>query len=101
LKGEQQIAAVLHGIPIAGIGGCQTGQPACPYNPVTSCYGCRKFMPVHDKQLHEKVLADMREIVLFFDGSSRGDIQSPAYLQLQRTIAEIQTVIAELDGDAE
>lgn len=58
-------------------------------------------MPVHDKQLHEKVLADMREIVLFFDGSSRGDIQSPAYLQLQRTIAEIQTVIAELDGDAE
>ena len=100
LKGEQQIAAVPHGIPIAGIGGCQSGQPACPYNPVTSCYGCRKFMPVHNRRIHEKVLADMREVVLFFDGSARGDTHSPAYMQLQRTIAEIQGVIAELDEEA-
>lgn len=97
LKGEQQIAAVPHGIPIAGIGGCTSGQQVCPYNPVTSCYGCRKFMPVRDKSLHEGVLADMREVVLFFDGSSRGDTRSPAYLQLQRTIAEIQTVIDEFE----
>ena len=97
LKGEQQIAAVPHGIPIAGIGGCTSGQPACPYNPVTSCYGCRKFMPVHDKALHERVLADMRGVVLFFDRSSRGDTRSPAYLQLQRTIAEIQAVITEIE----
>jgi integrase len=99
LKGEQQIAGVPHGIPIAGIGGCKSGQPACPYNPVTSCYGCRKFMPLHDKSMHERVLADMREIVVFFDQSSRGDTRSPAYLQLQRTIAEIQTVIEELEDD--
>jgi integrase len=99
LKGEQQIAGVPHGIPIAGIGGCSSGQPACPYNPITSCYGCRKFMPLHDKSMHERVLADMREIVVFFDQSSRGDTRSPAYLQLQRTIAEIQTVIEELEGD--
>lgn len=97
LKGEQQIAAVPHGIPIAGIGGCTSGQPACPYNPVTSCYGCRKFMPVHDKALHERVLADMRGVVLFFDRSSRGDTRSPAYLQLQRTITEIQAVITEIE----
>jgi hypothetical protein len=43
LKGEQQIAAVPHGIPISGIGGCSSGQPACLFNPVTSCYGMRDW----------------------------------------------------------
>lgn len=99
LKGEQQIAGVPHGIPIAGIGGCTSGQPACPYNPITSCYGCRKFMPLHDKAMHERVLAEMREVVIFFDQSSRGDTRSPTYLQLQRTIAEIQAVIEELERE--
>ncbi|MBR8043483.1 site-specific integrase [Burkholderia cenocepacia] len=99
LKSEEQIAGVPHGIPIAGIGGCSSGQPACPYNPVTSCYGCRKFMPLHDKATHEHVLSAMREVVVFFDQSSRGDTSSPAYLQLQRTIAEIQSVIEELEGE--
>ncbi|WP_244097693.1 site-specific integrase [Burkholderia anthina] len=99
LKGAQQIAGVPHGIPIAGIGGCTSGQPACPYNPVTSCYGCRKFMPLHDKAMHESVLASMREVVMFFEQSSRCDTRSPTYLQLQRTIAEIQTVIDELEGE--
>lgn len=97
LKDEQQIAAVPHGIPIAGIGGCGSGQPTCPYNPITSCYGCRKFMRVNDRVTHERVLHDMREVVLFFDSSSRGDSKSPAYMQLQRTIGEIQSVIAELE----
>ncbi|MEX3920525.1 site-specific integrase [Paraburkholderia sp. BR10872] len=99
LKGEQQIGGVPHGIPIAGIGGCTSGQPACPYNPVTSCYGCRKFMPLHDKAMHESVLASMREVVLFFEQGSRGDTVSPTYLQLQRTIAEIQAVIDELESE--
>jgi len=99
LKGEQQVAGVPHGIPIAGIGGCSSGQPTCPYNPVTACYGCRKFMPLRDKAIHEQVLADMRSVVLFFSESSRGDTRSPAYLQLQRTIAEIQIVLTELDAD--
>lgn len=97
LKGEQQIAGVPHGIPISGIGGCSSGQPSCPYNPVTSCYGCRRFMPLHNREIHQQVLADMREVVLFFDKGSRGDVRSPAYLQLQRTIAEIQNVIEELE----
>ena len=101
LKEEKQIAAVPHGMPISGIGGCTSGQPSCPYNPVTSCYGCRKFMPTTDLGLHIQVLTDMRDVVLLFERSSRGDVQSPAYMQLQRTIAEIQTVIGELEGDDE
>jgi hypothetical protein len=56
-------------------------------------------MPLHDKAIHESVLASMREVVVFFVRSSRGETRSPAYLQLQRTIAEIQTVIDELEGD--
>lgn len=101
LKDEQQIAAVPHGIPISGIGGCNSGQPSCPYSPVASCYGCRKFMPVTDKVLHNKVLGDMREVVLFFERSSRADLKSPTYMQLQRTIGEIQVVIDELEGGCE
>lgn len=100
LKGEQQIGGVPHGIPIAGIGGCSSGQPSCPFNPITSCYGCPKFMPLHDIGTHEQVLADFREVVRFFHDSSRGDQRSPAYLQLQRTIAEVQTVIAEIKQGA-
>lgn len=56
-------------------------------------------MPTTDLGLHRQVLADMREVVLHFERSSRGDMQSPAFMQLQRTIAEIQTVIGELEGD--
>jgi len=99
LKGEQQIAGVPHGIPIAGIGGCTSGQPACPYNPVMSCYGCAKFMPSHDKAIHENVLASMRDVVVFFETSSRGDTHSPTYLQLQRTISGIQAVLDELEDE--
>jgi integrase len=58
LKGDQQIGGVPHGIPISGIGGCSQGQPTCPYNPVTSCYGCSRFMPVADVATHKKVLED-------------------------------------------
>jgi hypothetical protein len=101
LKEDQQIAAVPHGMPISGIGGCNSGQAACPYNPITSCYGCRKFMPTTDLKLHRQVLTDMREVVLLFERSSRSDAKSPAYMQLQRTISEIQTVIGELEGDEE
>jgi len=96
LKGEQQIAGVPFGIPIAGIGGCQSGQPACPYNPVTACYGCAKFMPVSDIELHTRVLKEFRGIVNMFREAGRGDSASPAFMQLQRTIAAVQDVIKEL-----
>ena len=98
LKGDQQIAGVPHGMPITGIGGCTTGQPSCPYNPITSCYGCKKFMPVTNIALHQQVLDDMRSVVKFFAASSRGDGNSPAFMQLQRTIASIQAVINELEA---
>lgn len=98
LKGAYQIAGVPHGIPISGIGGCSSGQPACPFNPVTSCYGCRKFMPLHDINVHEQVLDDMRSIVGFFNTESKGDQSSPTYLQLQNTINGVQQIIAEIRG---
>lgn len=100
LKGDQQVAGVPHGIAIAGIGGCTSGQPDCPFNPITSCYGCRKFMPVNDASIHKQVLEDMRAVVKQFYDSSRGEDVSPAYLQLKRTISGIQSVIDELEkGD--
>ena len=97
LKDDQQIAGVPHGIAIAGIGACQTGQPSCPYNPITACYGCPKFMPVRDISIHRQVLNDFRGVVKFFYDSSRGETESPAYLQLKRTISEVHSVINELE----
>lgn len=96
LKDDQQIAGVPHGIPIAGIGGCSSGQPLCPSNPILACYGCHKFMPIHEIHVHEQVLSDFRDIVHFFHESSRDDKNSPAYLQLQRTISSVQAIIDEV-----
>lgn len=101
LKGEQQIAGVPHGLPIAGIGGCTTGQPACPFNPITSCYGCHRFMPVRDAGLHREVLDGLRGVVRFFHDASRGEASSPAYLQLQHAIADVQAILSELEGEAQ
>jgi integrase len=98
LKETQQVGGVPHGVPIAGIGGCTSGQPACPYNPVMSCYGCRKFMPIHNVGVHSKVLNDFRAVARFFHEASRGDAVSPTYLQLERTISEVQAIVNELDG---
>ncbi|MFM0142454.1 site-specific integrase [Paraburkholderia sp. RL18-085-BIA-A] len=99
LKGDQQIGGMPHGIPIAGIGGCTTGQSACPFNPVTACYGCGKFMPVRDAHLHEQVLQDLRSVVHLYKDADKGQANSPAYLQLQRTIDEVQQVISQLEDD--
>ena len=97
LKGDQQIGGMPHGLPISGIGGCTTGQPACPFNPVTACYGCGKFMPVRDVHLHEQVLQDLRSVVHLYKDADKGQVNSPAYLQLQRTINEVQQVILQLE----
>jgi hypothetical protein len=95
LKGDQQIAGVPHGIPIAGIGGCTLGQPSCPYNPILSCYGCPKFMPVADAGIHKKVLEDLRDVMKFFYASSRAERGSPAF-QLEETISTVKAVLSEL-----
>jgi hypothetical protein len=98
LKGDQQIGGAPHGVLIAGIGGCSVGQPACPYNPVMSCYGCHKFMPLAEPAIHQQVLADLREIFKLFYASSRGEPGSPAF-QLTRTISNVQSVLDELRGE--
>jgi len=98
LKGDQQIGGVPHGIPIAGIGGCGLGQPNCPYNPITSCYGCKKFMPVNDVKIHRMALNDMRTVVKKFFAHSVSDDSNPTYMQLMRTIANIQAIIDELES---
>jgi integrase len=97
LKESQQIGGAPHGVAIAGIGGCTSGQAACPYNPVMACYGCKRFMPVHDIKMHAEVLSEFRGIARFFLDASRGDAVSPTYLQLERTISEVQAVVNELD----
>jgi hypothetical protein len=97
LKGDQQIAGVPHGMPIAGIGGCELGQPSCPNNPVMSCYGCNRFMPIASARIHMLVLEDLREVMRFFYESSYAERGSPA-LQLEGTIAKVQAVIDELGG---
>jgi integrase len=97
LKGDQQIAGVPHGMPIAGIGGCELGQPSCPNNPVMSCYGCSRFMPITSARIHLEVLEDLREVMKFFYVSSHAERGSPA-LQLESTIAKVQAVIDELGG---
>jgi integrase len=99
LKGDQQIAGVPHGIPIAGIGGCTLGQPSCPYNPIMSCYGCPKFMPVADAGVHKRVLEDLRDVMKFFYSSSRAERGSPAF-QLGETISTVQTVLSELGAES-
>jgi len=96
LKGDQQIAGVPHGIPISGVGGCSLGQPSCPFNPVMSCYGCPKFMPVAAPEIHKQVLNDLRGIFKLFYTSSLAERGSPAF-QLARTIAEVQGILAELE----
>lgn len=101
LKAENQIGGVPHGFPITGIGACTTGQPTCPYNPITACYGCPKFLATTDVEMHKQVLSDFRQIVQFFYHASRGEDQSSAYLQLTQTINEVQSVIASISNDDE
>jgi len=64
-----------------------------------SCYGCKRFMPVRDKKKHQIVLQDFRGIVTRFKDASRGEVKSPAYLQLARVISEVQDVIQELEAE--
>ena len=97
LKGDQQVGGVPHGIPIVGIGGCSLGQPNCPYNPVTSCYGCSRFMPISIAAVHQQVLEDLRDVMKFFYASSHAERGSPAF-QLASTISNVQAVLDELGG---
>jgi integrase len=93
---DQQIGAVVGDRLVAGVGLCKTGQPNCPYNPVTSCYGCSKFMPSLDRTAHEEAVSGMREQVLVYVNRPGGS-ESPAYLQLMRALSGAQQALEAVD----
>lgn len=95
---DKQIGGVPHGIPIAGIGACTAGQSVCSKIPVTSCYTCRKFMPVKDQAIHREVTSGLRSVVMEFVDASRGNEESPAYTQLRRTIEAAERVITDIQA---
>lgn len=97
LPPDHYISGTPHGLPISGIGGCQTGQSLCSRNPVTGCYTCSRFMPLGDISIHRRVLEDFRGIVNSFVHRAVGDKVSPAYLQLQNTLEAVQRIIDQLE----
>jgi integrase len=99
LPADKQIAGVPHGIPIAGIGSCEVGQSLCSKNPVLSCYTCRHFMPLKDSAIHERVLEDLRPVVLDFAAASRNNQQSPAFVQLRTTLDGVRRVVEGLNAE--
>ena len=93
---DQQIGAVVGERLVAGVGLCKTGQGGCPYNPVTSCYGCPKFMPSLGREAHLEAIAGMREQVSGYlkQGVSA---ETPAYRQLMGALSGAQQAIAAID----
>jgi integrase len=99
LPAEKQIGGVPHGIPIAGIGGCNLGQNLCMKNPVVACYTCSQFMPLNDPEIHQDVVESLRPVVTEFAAASRNNQQSPAYAQLKSTLDAARRVAEELKSD--
>lgn len=96
LPSSKQIVGYPHGTEIFGIGGCDLTQSLCPLNPVISCYGCNKFLPVNNINLHQKVEETLRVIVHKFYQEGSFDPYSPTYLQLKKVLKKIQSIISEL-----
>ncbi|MDX0488523.1 tyrosine-type recombinase/integrase [Sinorhizobium medicae] len=101
LPAEKQIGGVPHGIPIAGIGGCNLGQNLCMKNPVLACYTCSQFMPLNDPEIHQDVVESLRPVVTEFAAASRNNQQSPAYAQLKSTLDAARRVAEELKSEGE
>jgi len=99
LPADHQIGGVPHGIPVAGIGACSSGQSLCSRNPVLSCYTCRRFMPLRDAGVHNRVVESLRPVVVEFEGASRGNTTSPAFSQLRRTLDAARRVAADIEAD--
>lgn len=93
----KQIAGVVGDRMVAGLGLCKSGQPSCPFNPVTSCYGCGKFMPSLDRTVHEDAVAGMRSEVRLYLSNDPVQI-SPASLQLTRALAGAQQALEMIDA---
>lgn len=93
---DQQIGAIVGEKLISGIGLCQTGQPFCRYNPVTSCYGCGKFIPSLDKEAHGQAIEGMRKQVLLYANNEQ-TTTSPALTQLMGALAGAQQALQAID----
>ena len=94
---SQQIGAVVGDRLVAGVGICKTGQDSCAYNPVTSCYGCPKFMPSLDRSSHEEAVDGMRSQVTVYLRRGIGS-ENAAYRQLTRALSGAQEALACIDA---
>lgn len=93
---DQQIGAVVGYRLVAGVGLCKAGQSSCAYNPVTSCYGCPKFMPSLDRESHVEAIEGMRDQVRLYLKQGISD-ETPAYRQLTRALAGAQQALTLID----
>lgn len=93
MPSDNQIAAIPHGVPITGIGACQSGQSLCTRNPVIACYTCHKFLPLRDPSVHQDVKSKLEAVVNSFSQPSSLQPVSPAMMQLRVTMHAIQNVI--------
>jgi hypothetical protein len=92
---DMQIGSVVGNRLVAGIGLCASGQPSCAYDPVTSCYGCDKFMPAHNRHAHEEAISGMQEQMTLYEEKGVSETL-PAYRQLIKALDRAQTALAAL-----
>ena len=89
---DRQIGGIVGGSLIGGLGLCRAGQSHCHYNPVTSCYGCQKFIPSLDRHAHHEAVEGMRQQVRLYL-TQDAQPESPAYRQLTRALAGAQRAL--------
>jgi len=89
---DQQVGAIVGERLISGIGLCSTGQSACLYDPVLSCYSCKKYLPSLDASAHQVAIAGMRQQIISFKDVSTSQ-NNPAFLQLQIALAGAQRAL--------
>ncbi|MEJ1126385.1 hypothetical protein V9L20_02335 [Variovorax sp. CCNWLW225] len=93
---DEQVGAVVGSRLVTGVGICKVGQGSCSYNPVTSCYGCPKFMPALNRRSHEEAIAGMREQIQVYLLRGLSDA-NPAYRQLTAALSGAQQALATID----
>jgi integrase len=94
---DQQIGGVVGERLVAGIGLCRSGQSACPFNPVTSCYGCGKFLPSLDRAAHQEAVHGMRaQVGIYLENDPTGQTQTSR--QLTRALAGAQQALDEINA---
>ncbi len=90
---SMQVGGVLGTRMISSIGLCKSGQPSCPFDPVSGCYGCSRFMPSDNLGAHKEAVTGMREQVAAFVALDT-EFNSPAALQLVAALSKAQQTIA-------